>query len=123
MHNTSIRSLSFGGLDVTVDASRSFLSNYLFPWVTLMLTDLQSPFLREITFELETPDVAGLQCLDWARIDAELSKREFHGLTVRFYVNCDSYARGSKIEETIRDEITSRLPGFEHRGTLRVSCI
>ncbi|KIP12287.1 hypothetical protein PHLGIDRAFT_98220 [Phlebiopsis gigantea 11061_1 CR5-6] len=123
VHNTSLRSLSFGGLDVTVDTSRTFLSNYLFPWVTLMLSDLQSPFLRDITFELETPDAAGLQVLDWARIDAELSKREFAGLTLRFYVNCGSCTRGSKTEEAIRAEITTRLPGFENRGTLRVSCI
>lgn len=88
-----------------------------------MLADLQSPLLREITFELETPDANGLAGLDWARIDAELSKREFHGLTVRFYVNCDSWSRGSKLEDEIRNQITQRLPEFKDRGTLRVSCI
>ncbi|EKM55204.1 uncharacterized protein PHACADRAFT_120331 [Phanerochaete carnosa HHB-10118-sp] len=123
IHNTSLRSLSFGGLDVTVDSSRTFLSTHLFPWVTLMLDDLQSPFLREVTFELETPDIQGLTGLDWPRIDAELSKREFSGLTVRFYVNCDSWTRGGKVEDDIRDAITERLPGFKSRGTLRVSCI
>lgn len=88
-----------------------------------MLSDLQSPLLREITFELETPDAAGLQGLDWASIDAELSKREFSGLTVRFYVNCDLWTRGSKIEDEIRDMIAEQLQGFQNRGTLRVSCI
>lgn len=123
IHNTSLRSLSFGGLDVTVDSSRTFLSSHLFPWVTLMLADLQSPFLREITFELETPDAKGLDGLDWSHIDAELSKREFSGLTVRFYVSCDSCTRGSKVEDDIRNAIIERLPGFKSRGTLRVSCI
>lgn len=123
MHNTSLRSLSFGGLDVTVDSARTFLASHLFPWVALMLSDLNSPILREVTFELETPNVEGLHGLDWARIDTELSKREFTGLTVRFYVNCDAYTRGSKLENQIRDEITQRLPSFKDKGTLRISCI
>lgn len=123
VHNTSLRSLSFGGLDVTLDSARTFLSTHLFPWVASMLADLHSPLLREVTFELETPDAEGLHGLDWARIDTELSKLEFTGLTVRFYVNCDAWSRGSKLEEQIRDEIANRLPGFKNRGTLRVSCI
>lgn len=123
IHNTSLRALSFGGLDVTADTARTFLSGHLFPWVALMLSDLDSPMLREITFELETPDVCGLDGLDWARIDTELSKRVFGGVTVRFYVNCDSCSRGSKLDEVIRENITARLPGFKDRGTLRVSCI
>ena len=123
IHNTALRSLSFGGLDVTVDTSRTFLSTHLFPWVALMLADLQSPHLREVTFELETPDARGLAGLDWPRIDAQLAKREFRGLTVRFYVNCDACTRGSKLEDEVRGAITERLPSFRGRGTLRVSCI
>ncbi|GJE90791.1 F-box protein [Phanerochaete sordida] len=123
VHNTALRSLSFGGLDVTLASARTFLSAHLFPWVALMLADLQSPHLREVTFELETPDAQGLAGLDWPRIDAELAKREFQGLTVRFYVNCDACTRGSKLEDEVRDAITERLPGFKDRGTLRVSCI
>lgn len=88
-----------------------------------MLADLQSPLLREVAFELETPDVRGLAVLDWARIDTELAKREFIGLTVRFYVNCNAWTRGSHVEDEIRDVIAERLPGFKNRGTLRVSCI
>jgi hypothetical protein len=109
-------------LNVTVDTSRAFLSTHLFPWVTLMLSDLQSSLLREVTFELETPDIQGLHGIDWARVDTELSKQEFTGLTVRFYVNCDA-SRGSQFEEQVRDQITERLPSFKNRGTLRVSCI
>lgn len=122
-HNTSLRSLSFGGLDVTNDGSRAFLQTHLFPWVTLMLTDLHSPLLREITFELETPDVRGLQKIDWARIDQELSRREFTGLTVRFYVDCAAGGRGTQVEEAVEAEITRCLPGFKNKGLLRVSCI
>ena len=88
-----------------------------------MLTDLHSPLLREVTFELETPDVRGLQNIDWARIDQELSRREFTGLTVRFYVDCAAGGRGTKVEEAVEAEITYRLPGFKDRGLLRVSCI
>ena len=120
-HNTSLRSLAFGGLSVT--ANTSFLSDQLFPWVTLMLADLQSPLLREITFELETPLFAGLGLVDWARIDAELSKREFSDLTLQFYINCDTCTRGSEMDEEIRDLIIDHLPGFKGRGTVRVSCI
>jgi hypothetical protein len=118
-HNTSLRSLSFGGLDVSADTSRAFFSAHLFPWIALMLSQLHSPFLREITFELETPDSHGLHALDWQRIDKELSKVEFTGLTVRFYVNCASEVRGEEVMEAI----TGFLPGFTNRGNLRVSCI
>ena len=79
-----------------MDTSRTFFSTHLFPWIALMLSNLHSPLLREITFELETPDVRGLQVLDWARIDSELSKIEFTGLTVRFYVNCQQGGRGGR---------------------------
>lgn len=122
-HNTSLRSLSFGGLDVSADTSRMFFSTYLFPWIALMLSNLHSPFLREITFELEAPDVRGLHALDWARIDNELSRVEFTGLTVRFYVNCASGIRGDALSTEVRTVIAGFLPGFRFRGNLRVSCI
>ena len=120
VHNTSLRSLSFGGLDVSAETSRAFLSTHLFPWVTQMLEDVHSPLLHEITFELETPDVAGLDALDWVHIDRELSRRAFVGLTVRFYVNC---REGDTMEDRIRQEIQGRLAGFAQRGVLRVNCI
>lgn len=88
-----------------------------------MLSNVHSPFLREITFELETPDLRGLHTLDWARIDRELSKVEFTGLTVRFYVNCQEDTRGDALNEEVRKAITEFLPGFVARGNLRVSCI
>ncbi|KAI0345311.1 hypothetical protein BDW22DRAFT_1390817 [Trametopsis cervina] len=122
-HNTSLRSLSFGGLDVSADTSRRFFSTHLFPWIALMLSNLHSPFLREITFELETPDVQGLRSIDWAHIDRELSRVEFTGLTVRFYVNCASGTRGDALTQEVSQEIASFLPGFINRGNLRVSCI
>ena len=119
-HNTSLRSLSFGGLDVSADTSRAFLSTYLFPWVTRMLEEVRSPLLREITFELETPNVEGLDALDWVHIDQELSRRAFAGLTVRFYVDC---REGDALEDKVRQEIANRLQGFARRGALRVNCI
>lgn len=122
-HNTSLRSLSFGGLDVSADTSRTFFSTHLFPWIALMLSQLHSPFLREITFELETPDARGLHALDWARIDKELSRVEFTGLTVRFYVNCALGGRGDALTEEVAGAINAFLPGFKNRGNLRVSCI
>lgn len=88
-----------------------------------MLSDLHSPLLREITFELETPDVRGLHALDWACIDRELSKIEFTGLTVRFYVNCQAGSRGDALNEEVTKVIANFLPGFVFRGNLRVSCI
>ncbi|PSR75378.1 hypothetical protein PHLCEN_2v9136 [Hermanssonia centrifuga] len=122
-HNTSLRSLSFGGLDVSAASSRAFLSTHLFPWVTQMLADLRSPLLHEITFELETPNVSGLRTLDWVSIDQELSRREFIGLTVRFYVDCNEGGRGDNVEQEVRKEIEERLKGFKERGVLRVNCI
>ena len=119
-HNTSLRSLSFGGLDVSADTSRTFLSIHLFPWITQMLENVHSPLLHEITFELDTPDVAGLDALDWTRIDQELSRRAFTGLTVRFYVSCKE---GNAVASKVRKEIKGRLPGFAQRGVLRVNCI
>lgn len=88
-----------------------------------MLSNLHSPFLREITFELETPDVRGLHVLDWNRIDKELSKVEFTGLTVRFYVNSQAGSRGDALTEEVRKALSEFLPGFAVRGNLRVSCI
>lgn len=85
-----------------------------------MLEDVHSPLLHEITFELETPHVDGLDVLDWARIDQELSRRAFIGLTVRFYVNCEE---GDAAEDKIRRNIEDRLPGFAARGVLRVKCL
>lgn len=85
-----------------------------------MLEDVHSPLLHEITFELETPDTEGLSALDWVRIDQELSRRAFIGLTVRFYVDNKD---GDTNEEKIRQTIEARLPGFAQRGVLRVNCI
>ena len=122
-HNTSLRSLSFGGLDVSADTARTFFSTHLFPWIALMLSNIRSPLLREITFELETPDCGALHALDWERIDKELSRIEFTGLTVRFYVNCLSDAGGDTAPDEIGKTIANFLPGFRNRGQLRVSCI
>ena len=85
-----------------------------------MLEDVHSPLLHEITFELETPDVCGLDALDWVRIDQELSRRAFTGLTVRFYVSCGT---GDAVEDEVRQTIEGHLPGFAHRGVLRVNCL
>lgn len=85
-----------------------------------MLEDVHSPLLHEITFELETPDVCGLDKLDWINIDKELSRRAFTGLTVRFYVDCHER---NAAEAKIRETIESRLRGFAHQGVLRVNCI
>ena len=100
-YNTCLRSLDFGGLDASAAASRTFLSNRLFPWVSIMLAQVRSPLLREVTFELEVPDVPDLQLLDWVRIDQELARREFEGLVVRFYVNCRYRERGPALEADV----------------------
>ena len=60
-----------------------------------------------------------LLALDWARIDADLSREEFHGLMVMFYVSCDQ----DGMEKEVRREISERLGGFQARGTLCISCI
>ncbi len=122
-YNTGLRSLDFGGLDASVDASRTFLTNRLFPWVAVMLAQVRSPHLREVRFELKVPDVPDLQLLDWVRIDQELARRELEGLVVRFYVNCLRRERGPALETEVRKEIEVRLPEFRGRGILRISCI
>ncbi|CDO70005.1 hypothetical protein BN946_scf184354.g7 [Trametes cinnabarina] len=116
-HNTGLRSLHFGGLDVR--ASRAFVSTRLFPWVTVMLTQVRSRYLQEVSFSLEITSVQDLLALDWARIDRDLSRTEFHGMTVMFYVSCERDGLG----KDIRKEIATRLSGFQQRGTLSVSCI
>lgn len=88
-----------------------------------MLAQVRSPLLREVTFELEVPDVPDLQLLDWVRIDQELARREFEGLVVRFYVNCRYRERGPALEADVKKEIERRLPGFRTRGILKISCI
>lgn len=85
-----------------------------------MLEDVHSPLLHEITFELETPNADSLDSLDWVHIDQELSRREFIGLTVRFYVNCKE---GNAVEDEVKKAIEEHLQGFSQRGVLRVSCI
>ncbi|OJT10938.1 hypothetical protein TRAPUB_12559 [Trametes pubescens] len=116
-HNTGLRTLQFGGLDVR--ASHDFLSRRLFPWVTAMLSQVRSRHLQEVSFALEIASPADLHALDWACIDADLSRAEFHGLHVMFYVSCE---RAGMAKE-IRAEISSRLNGFQQRGTLCISCI
>ncbi|KAI0332589.1 hypothetical protein GY45DRAFT_1320789 [Cubamyces sp. BRFM 1775] len=116
-HNTGLRSLHFGGLDVR--ASHAFLSNRLFPWVTVMLSQVRSRHLQEVSFSLEIASVQDLLALDWARIDRDLSRAEFHGLMVMFYVSCEREG----IEKDVRREIADRLTGFQQRGTLCISCI
>ncbi len=70
---------------------------------------------------LEIAGVPDLLALDWARIDADLSREEFRGLMVVFRV-CVSYDRAG-IEKEVKREIGERLGGFQKRGTLCVSCI
>ncbi|KAI0672680.1 hypothetical protein C8Q78DRAFT_1152127 [Trametes maxima] len=115
-HNTGLRSLHFGGLNVR--ASQAFLSNGLFPWVTAMLSQVRSRALKEVSFALEVASVHDLLALDWARIDRDLSRAEFHQLEVTFYVSCEH----DGWKECIRTEIASRLAGFQQCGTLYISC-
>lgn len=119
--NTGLRSLHFGGLSINVEAGRTFLARRLFPWVLGMLSQLRSTRLQEITFELEITTVRDLHSLDWARMDAALSRPEFFGLDVTFYVAC-SETTGSS-EKDIKGLIRDRLVGFLEKGTLRISCI
>ncbi|KAH8099581.1 hypothetical protein BXZ70DRAFT_942402 [Cristinia sonorae] len=122
-NNTNLRSLHFGGLDVSAASSRTFVSNQLFPWVGVMLGQVRSPLLQEVVFELELPDVPDLQSFDWVRIDQELSREEFRGLMVRFYVNCTERHGGQALVDQVKQAIEDKLPGFRVRGLLRVSCI
>ncbi|KAF9817805.1 hypothetical protein IEO21_03147 [Rhodonia placenta] len=120
VHNTGLRSVHFGGLKVAV--ARTFLSNHLFPWVTAMLSQIRSTHLQEIIFELELNTVRDLLSLDWARIDRDLSREEFKGLTVIFYVSCNDTIIGKAVKD-VQKGISDCLPGFRERGTLCVSCI
>ncbi|KAI0748638.1 hypothetical protein C8Q80DRAFT_1172914 [Daedaleopsis nitida] len=116
-HNTGLRALHFGGLDVR--ASQEFVSHRLFPWVTTMLSQVRSRELQEVSFALEIASVQDLLALEWVRIDSDLSREEFHGLTVMFYVSCDN----DGMEKEVRREIFDRLDGFQKRGTLCISCL
>ncbi|KAM5532934.1 hypothetical protein V8D89_013400 [Ganoderma adspersum] len=124
-HNTGLRALHFGGLDVrasdTAAPARGFVERRLFPWVTAMLSQVRSRHLQELSFMLEIADVPDLLALDWARIDADLSREEFRGLMVVFRV-CVSCGRAG-VEKEVRREIGERLGEFQKRGTLCVSCI
>ena len=118
-HNTNLRALHFGGLDVR--AARTFVERGLFPWVTAMLSQVGSRHLQEVSFLLEVADLPDLLALDWARIDAALSREEFRGLMVMFRV-CVSCDRG-EIEKEVKRAIRERLGELRRRGTLCVSCI
>ncbi|OCH92083.1 hypothetical protein OBBRIDRAFT_751976 [Obba rivulosa] len=119
--NTGLRSLHFGGLSVRVDTARTFLARRLFPWVLGMLSQLRSTRLEEITFELEITTVHDLDRLDWERMDAILSRLEFLGIEVTFYVACAKTT--ATTDKDIKSLIRERLTGFSEKGTLRVSCI
>ncbi|KAK7694031.1 hypothetical protein QCA50_003607 [Cerrena zonata] len=122
-HNTGLRTLHFGGLDVTAATARTLFSDRLFTWIAVMLGQVRSSLLREVVFELELPEVHDLQSLDWTRINRELSRPEFDGLLLRFYVNCTRRDRSPSLEAEILREVESRLPDFIEQGSLRVSCI
>ncbi|KAH9950198.1 hypothetical protein B0H21DRAFT_776768 [Amylocystis lapponica] len=114
--NTRLRCLHFGGLDV--GASRAFLSNGLFPWVTAMLSQVRSRQLQEVTFELEITSVDDLLALDWVRIDRDLSQGEFTSLAVMFYVGC-----ADGVQKEVKRIIAGGLSGFLEKGTLSILCI
>ncbi|PCH37694.1 hypothetical protein WOLCODRAFT_95650 [Wolfiporia cocos MD-104 SS10] len=119
VHNTGLRSLHFGGLNAA--QSRNFLAQQLFPWVSAMLSQIRSRTLQEVTFEFEITSVRDLLSLDWARIDRDLSREEFKGLHVLFYVSCED-----AVPQTVKEVqalISDRLEGFRERGTLCVSCV
>ena len=116
-HNTNLRTLHFSGLDVSAASSRAFVADQLFPWVAVMLGQIRSPLFNEVVFDMELPDVPDLQSFDWARIDRELSKEEFRGLTVRFYVNCTSRGRNTSLVEEVQRAISDRLPAFNFLRT------
>ena len=118
-HNTGLRSLHFGGLDAKAAASQGFMSNHLFPWVTAMISQINSPQLEEIAFEFEISSVADLQTLDWARIDRDLSREEYKGLQVFFFVVCEDATPNSQKE--IRGLIAGKLQSLCERGTLCVA--
>ncbi|KZT69839.1 hypothetical protein DAEQUDRAFT_726152 [Daedalea quercina L-15889] len=120
-HNTGLRSVRFGGLDAKAAASQGFMSNQLFPWVTAMVSQINSPQLEEISFEFEITSVADLLSLDWARIDRDLSREEYKGLAVFFYVVCQDMSQN--VEKDIRNLIADRLHGLRERGALCVSCV
>ncbi|TCD63536.1 hypothetical protein EIP91_005306 [Steccherinum ochraceum] len=122
-NNTNLRSLHFGGLDVSAASSRAFVSDQLFPWLAVMLGQVRSSLLHEVVFELELPDVPDLQAFDWVQMDEVLAKEAFRGLTVRFYVNCTERDRGQVLIDEVKAAIEDRLPGFKEHGLLRVSCI
>lgn len=88
-----------------------------------MLGQVRSPLLREVVIELELPDVRDLRLLDWIRINRELSRREFSGLLLRFYVNCTRRDRSPALEAEILQEVEAFLPDFVEQGVLRISCI
>ncbi|KAH9832892.1 uncharacterized protein C8Q71DRAFT_243006 [Rhodofomes roseus] len=121
VHNTGLRSVRFGGLDAKAAASQGFMSNQLFPWVTAMISQISSPQLEEISFEFEITSVADLLSLDWSRIDHDLSREEYKGLLVYFFVVCQDMT--PKVEKEIRNLIADRLHGLCERGTLCVSCV
>ncbi|KAH9928087.1 uncharacterized protein B0H18DRAFT_1001337 [Fomitopsis serialis] len=102
VHNTGLRSVRFGGLDAKAAASQGFMSNQLFPW-------------------FEITSVADLLSLDWARIDRDVSREEYKGLLVYFFVVCQDMT--PKAEKEIRNLIADRLHGLRERGTLCVSCV
>ena len=118
-HNTGLRSLHFGGLDAKAAASQGFMSNHLFPWVTAMISQINSQQLEEIAFEFEISSVADLQSLDWARIDEDLSGEEYKGLQLFFLVICEDTA--PNVQKEIRGLIANKLHCVRERGTLCVS--
>ena len=118
-HNTGLRSLHFGGLDAKAAASQGFMSNHLFPWVTAMISQINSPLLEEVAFEFQISSIADLRTLDWARIDRCLSREEYKGLQVFLFVICEDTAPNTQKE--IRRLIAEKLHSLGERGTLCVS--
>lgn len=121
VHNTGLRTVHFGGLTTDAAGSRAFFSTRLFPWVTALLSQIRSSHLQELTFEFEVAAVRDLLGLDWPRIDRDLSREEFKGLRVMFYVGCPDAS--TPVAKEVQALISDRLVGFREKGTLCVSCV
>lgn len=117
--NTGLRSIYFAGLNV--EAYRAFFSRKLFPWLSAMLSQVRSRRMQDVSFELDITSLDDLDYVEWEKINQELSRDEFRGVLVKFYISCPLFTKLDTPQ--IRERVQGKLLGFLEKGWLEISII
>lgn len=77
--------------------------------------------MQDVSFELDITSLADLNRIEWEKIDEELSRDEFRGVLVKFYVGCPTFTKVDVAK--VKEGVKGKLPRFLEKGCLEISVI